>query len=204
MDSLSDVLRPTSHAGTVFSNASHPSTTPTSHANSFCSSTGDLDANQQHPAHGFSSHLKMLASASQSSIAAPACSSLLSKTVASQPPNLSQSSLILDPQQGHPAQFQASHSHPQSQPSATLSLQFDEFDEPVSHPHRPTELQHTASFYPLLDGHQLHHGHTLSAVPSPDLGNQPKENMDKDKPIDKNSPSEDDRFAEAIIKGIQF
>ena len=188
VDSPSDASRPTSRASTVFSNISHPSTVPTSRANSVCSSTGDLDASQRRPVHGFSSRLKMVALGSQSGVEAPTRKSRVSSgTAASQPP---------DPQQGQQTQ---SHSHLRSQPSTTLPS--PQFDEPAS-PHRPTKLQCTASFYHSLDGHVLCRGHTLSAVPSPDLGNQPEENVHEDKLIDEISPSEDDRFAEAIVRGI--
>ena len=56
----------------------------------------------------------------------------------------------------------------------------------------------------LLDCSAQHRstGHTLSAVPSGDLGNQPEENVHEDEPIDETSPSEDDRFAEAIVRGM--
>ena len=85
-----DSLLSSSCASTTFSITSHPSTTPTSRAASVCpSSQGDLDISQQQHAYGFSSCLKRLASASQSSVGAPAqISQLLSGTGASRSPNL--------------------------------------------------------------------------------------------------------------------
>ena len=197
IDSLSDGSRPTSRTSTNFSNISHASTAPTSRASS---STGDLDASQRRPVHGFSSRLKMMALASQSGVEAPTRKSRVSSgPTASQPPDVSRSSSFPDPQ-GQRTQF---HSRPQSQPSVIPpSPQFDEFDESASPPHRPTELQRTESFYFSLDGCKLCHGHTLSAVPSPDLGNQPEENVDEEEPIDETSPSEDDQFAEAMLRGM--
>lgn len=68
-----DSVLSSSRPSTTFSNASCPSTAPTSCAASACpSSQGDLNIRQQPHTYGFSSHLKMLASASQSGIEAPA------------------------------------------------------------------------------------------------------------------------------------
>ena len=181
VDSLPDASRPTSRPSTVFSNISHASTAPTSRANSTCSSTGDLDASQRRCVHGFSSRLKMVALGSQSGVEAPICKSHVSFGTAAS-------------QQGQQTQSPRLQSRPPSP-------QFDEFDEPAP-PHRPTGLQRTTSFYHSLDGHDLHRSHTLSAVPSGDLGNQPEENVHEDEPIDETSPSEDDRFAEAIVRGM--
>jgi len=84
-------------------------------------------------------------------------------------------------------------------------LQCDELDEPTSPPPRPPGLRRTASFYSSLDGHQLRRGHTLFAVPSPGhggIGAQPGEYADEGQDIDEASPSDDERFAEAVIRGI--
>ena len=68
-----DSVLSSSLPSTTFSNASRPSTAPTSCAASACpSSQGDPDVRQQPHTYGFSSHLKMLASASQSGVEAPA------------------------------------------------------------------------------------------------------------------------------------
>ena len=85
-----DSLLSSSRVSTTFSNASHPSTAPTSRAASICpSSQGDPDVSQQPHAHGFSSRLKKLASASQSGIEAPARNSRVSSgTANSHSPNL--------------------------------------------------------------------------------------------------------------------
>ena len=85
-----DSLYSSSRTSTTFSNASRPSTTPTSRAASICpSSQGDPDVSQQPHAHGFSSRLKKLASASQSGIEAPARNSRVSSgTANSHSPNL--------------------------------------------------------------------------------------------------------------------
>jgi len=75
---------------TTFSNASRPSTAPTSRAASVCpSSHGDPDIGQQPHAYGLSSHLKRLASASQSGSEAPAqISRVSSGTTTSLSPDL--------------------------------------------------------------------------------------------------------------------
>ena len=85
-----DSLLSSSRVSTTFSNASRPSTAPTSRAASICpSSQGDPDVSQQPHAHGFSSRLKKLASASQSGIEAPARNSRVSSgTANSHSPNL--------------------------------------------------------------------------------------------------------------------
>ena len=86
-----------------------------------------------------------------------------------------------------------------------LSFQLDELDGLTSPPPRPPGLWRTASFYSSLDGHQLHRGHTLFAVPSPGhggIGAQPGEYADEGQDIDEASPSDDERFAEAVIQGI--
>ena len=82
------------------------------------------------------------------------------------------------------------------------SFQCDELGEPVSP--RPAGLRRTASFYSSLDGHQLGHGHTLSAVSNLNDGieAQPGEYADDGRDIDEMSPSDDERFAEAVIRGI--
>ena len=82
----SDSLLSSSRASTTFTNASLPSTAPTSRAASVClSSQGDPDVRQQPHAYSFSSHLKKLASASQSSIEAPARNSRVSSGMANFP-----------------------------------------------------------------------------------------------------------------------
>ena len=81
-----DSLLSSSHTSTTFTNASHSSTAPTSHVVSICpSSQGDLDVHQQPHAYSFSSHLKKLASASQSGIEAPARNSQVSSGMANAP-----------------------------------------------------------------------------------------------------------------------
>ena len=79
-----------SRTSTTFSNASCPSTAPTSYAASICpSSQGDPDVSQQPRAYGFSSRLKRLASASQPGVEAPARTSQVSSaTTASLSPDL--------------------------------------------------------------------------------------------------------------------
>ena len=159
-------LMSSSRISTTFTNASHPSTAPTSCAASICpSSQGDLDVRQQPHAYSFSSHLKKLASASQSGVEAPARNSWVS--------------------------------------SGMTNFQCNELDEPISPPPRPAGLRCTASFYSSLDGHQLRRGHMISAVPSPDdrMEAQPTEYADKGQDIDKTSPSDEERFAEAVIQG---
>ena len=51
--------------------------------------------------------------------------------------------------------------------------------------------------------HQLRHGHTISAVPSPDdrMEAQLTEYADEGQDIDEMSPSDEERFAEAVIRG---
>ena len=67
-----DSLYSSSRASTTFSNASRPSTAPTSRVPSVCpSSQGDTDFSQQPHTYGFSSHLKRLASASQHGVKTP-------------------------------------------------------------------------------------------------------------------------------------
>ena len=83
------------------------------------------------------------------------------------------------------------------------SLHSDELDEPDSPPPRPAGLWRTTSFYFTFDGHQIGPGHTLSAVPRhDDYGNNHGTDIAEDLPIDENSPSEDERFAEAVIQGM--
>ena len=85
---------------------------------------------------------------------------------------------------------------------AIPSHQLDEPNEPASPPPRPAGLRQTASFYTPLDGYQLGCGHSVLAIPDPDdfghLGNDTIE----EPVIDENSPSEDERFAEAVLRGI--
>ncbi|KIM65452.1 hypothetical protein SCLCIDRAFT_22662 [Scleroderma citrinum Foug A] len=58
------------------------------------------------------------------------------------------------------------------------------------------------SFYHPLDGYQLGPGHTLSAVPHHvEYGNDHGTDVIEDLLIDKNSSSDDEWFAEAIIQG---
>ena len=67
-----DSLLSSSRVSTTFSNASRPSTAPTSRVPSVCpSSQGDTDFSQQPHTYGFSSHLKRLASASQHGVETP-------------------------------------------------------------------------------------------------------------------------------------
>ena len=86
-----DSVLSSSRPSTTFSNASRPSTAPTSCAASTCpSSQGDPDVRQQPHTYGFSSHLKMLASASQSGVEAPPrISRVPSGTAVSLSPDLS-------------------------------------------------------------------------------------------------------------------
>ena len=92
-----DSLLSSSHASTTFTNASRPSTTPTSHVASICpSSQGDPDIHQQPHAYSFSSHLKKLALASQSGIEAPARNSRVSSGMA----NFPSPGLPIEPSEG--------------------------------------------------------------------------------------------------------
>lgn len=114
-----------SRTSSVFSgNTSHASTAPTSCSASVCpSSQGDLGASQQPHTPGLSSHLKMLALASQCGIEAPACISRISSGLAaSQPPNRPSPSLP-DSAQGMPSNYETctSHCHLDCQPFCPLS-----------------------------------------------------------------------------------
>ena len=87
---------------------------------------------------------------------------------------------------------------------AIPSHQLDEPGEPASPPPRPAGLRRTASFYTPLDGHQLGRCHSILAIPSPDpddFGHLGDDTIEEPV-IDENSPSEDERFAEAVLQGI--
>ena len=108
-----------SRTSSVFSgNSSQASTAPTSRSASVCPlSQGDLGASQQPHTPGLSSHLKMLALASQCGVEAPARISRVSPgSAASQPPNRPLS-LLPDSAQG------TSSNHETSSPRCHLNIQ---------------------------------------------------------------------------------
>ena len=84
-----------------------------------------------------------------------------------------------------------------------MNFQCNESDEPIFPPPCPAGLRRTALFYSSLDGHQLRRGHTISAVPSLDdrMEAQLTEYADEGQDIDETSPSDEERFAEAVIQG---
>jgi len=198
----SEVSSDTSHASSFFHSgnpASCASTVPTSWAGSVgsvCSSSqGVLGASQQWLSHGYSSRLKALACASQYGIEAPPRLSQVPSATAAHPPP--QSSFSSSQQGQLISLIFFFHSHMCIPSPAIPSHQSDEPDEPVSPPPHCIGLWQTASFYTLLDGHQLGRSHSLSAVPSHQDGFGIKE-----PDIDENSPSDDERFAESVLRGI--
>ncbi|KAI5997056.1 hypothetical protein EDD15DRAFT_2194735 [Pisolithus albus] len=197
---------PSSCASSIFSaDASRASTAPTSRASSVCSLSRGNQENHQR-AHGHSSLLKRLALASQSGIEAPHHISRVTPQndiPQSRAPHLTQRPLHLGPQEDHRQSTTLEVPSLRLEESVTLPpLHREESDNPGFPPPCPAGLRRTVSFYDTpLDGIRLC-GHTLSAVPDEDENHDPAgEGNYSDPPIDEASPSEDDRFAESVLRG---
>ena len=212
VDSVSNLSGPpSSQASSLFSRGA---STPTSCAPSICSSAqGDQDIILH--TNGRSSHLRRLAIASQSGIKAPAHISRAS----SQPQSLHHSRLSSHQSSEapqfirHPQQFSCSDlwgekrqstaapdlSLPFQESSILPSLCFDKLNEPDSLL-CPPDLCRTASFYTPLDGYTLQ-GHSLFTCPDQVDNNDDnvEVNLNGELDINERSPSEDDRFAKAVI-----
>ncbi|KIJ63918.1 hypothetical protein HYDPIDRAFT_29263 [Hydnomerulius pinastri MD-312] len=207
------------------------STAPTSRMPSICSSSqANHGYSQNSPGHvvqssqheyapqGRSSHLKMLALACQTSVRAPSrVSHATSEATTSNFPPCPQHSLHSD-SRGDSGQLpaasqerQQSHSLPQLASTHSISgtpteftippfLRHDDFDEPASPPPQRAGLRRTESFY-HLPPHVNISMHSLSAASNQYEGGDAEANVEDDLIIDEASPSEDDRFAEAVIRG---
>ncbi|KAI5982361.1 hypothetical protein EDD15DRAFT_2377861 [Pisolithus albus] len=197
---------PSSRASSIFSaDASWASTAPTSRASSVCSLSRGNQENHQR-AHGHSSLLKRLALASQSGIEAPHRISRVTPQndiPQSRAPHLTQRPLHLGPQEDHRQSTTLEVPSLRLEESVTLPpLHREESDNPGFPPPCPAGLWRTVSFYDTpLDGIRLR-GHTLSSVPDEDENHDPAgEGNYSDPPINEASPSEDDRFAESVLRG---
>ncbi|KIJ04932.1 hypothetical protein PAXINDRAFT_21784 [Paxillus involutus ATCC 200175] len=165
-----------------------------SHTPSICSSSqANHGYSQNSPGHvvqlsqheyapqGRSSHLKMLALACQTSVRAPSREHQQSHSL----PQLAST----HPVSGTPTEF-----------TIPPSLCHDDFDEPDPPPPQHAGLRHTESFYhlPLCVNTSMH---SLYAAPDQYEGGDAEVNMEDDLIVDEASPSEDDCFAEAVIRG---
>jgi hypothetical protein len=191
-----------SREGSNFSAVSRASTAPTSRANLVCSlSQGNHDAVRHTPSH--SSHLKRLAHASQSGVEAPCRISRVTENVVHQPPAppLSQRNLRPESQEDQ-RQPSVPNFPPQSQEPVIPSHHSDDLDDSMSQPPCSMGLWHTALFNHVPLNSSRPHGHTLFATPNEtqDCVSQ----NDNDPPIDEITPSDDDRFAESILRGGKY